>query len=200
MKLKFAVPLLFVALPALAQMPPPPTKDPTKIPAGAYAVEPYHTQVLWGVSHMGFSTFYGEFTTASGTLTLDPTHPDKSAVDVTIQTGSVSTPVGKLTDELKSADWLDATQFPTAEFKSTKVSVSGDKAKIVGELTLHGVTKPVTLVATLNGGGPNPMTKKFTVGFQASGKIKRSDFGVTKYVPLIGDEIDLTISAPFEQQ
>jgi polyisoprenoid-binding protein YceI len=200
MKLKYVAPLLLIALPALGQMPPPPTKDPAKIPAGAYAVEPNHTEVLWGVSHMGFTTYYGQFTAASGSLTLDPAHPDKSEVDVTIQTGSVSTAVPKLTDELKSADWLDATQFPTAEFKSTKVTVTGDKAKILGSLTLHGVTKPVTLVATLNGGGPNPMDKKFTVGFQATGKIKRSDFGVTKYVPLIGDEVDLIISAPFEQQ
>ena len=114
---------------------------------------------------------------------------------------SVYTPSDKLTGELKSADWLDAAKFPAMTFTSTKIEKTGDTtAKVTGNLTLHGVTKPVTLDAKLFGVGPNPFNKKLTVGFEVTGTIKRSDFGVTKYVPMIGDDVDLNISAPFEKQ
>ena len=86
-------------------------------------------------------------------------------------------------------------------FKSTRVEKTGaTTAQVTGDLTLHGVTKPVTLQARFFGFGANPFNKKPTVGFEVTGKIKRSDFGVTKYVPMIGDEVDLSISAPFEKQ
>ena len=86
-------------------------------------------------------------------------------------------------------------------FKSEKVVATGkDTADVEGQLTLHGVTRPVTLHATFNGAGVNPMDKHYTVGFDAKGRIKRSDFGVKTYVPLIGDEVDLILSAAFEKQ
>lgn len=205
MKLRLLCALLILAVPAWAQTPPPaPTKDPTKIEAGTYALEPYHTRVLWAVSHFGFSTYYGEFTLAQGKLTLDPAAPAKSTLEVTIQTNNISTPNTILTGELRGPQWFDTKQFPTITFKSTKVipgtGKDKDTAKIEGDLTMHGVTKPITLTAKLNGGGANPMSKKYTVGFEVSGKIKRSDFGVTQYVPMVGDDVDLIISAPFEKQ
>jgi polyisoprenoid-binding protein YceI len=84
-------------------------------------------------------------------------------------------------------------------FKSTKVTETGkDAAKVTGDLTFHGVTKPVTLAVKFNGAGTNPLDKKYTAGFEVSGKIKRSDFGMKTYVPLIGDDVDLIISAGFE--
>ena len=191
--------LALLAVPALAQTAP--TKDPAKVDAGTYGVEPYHTRVMFSVNHIGFSTYYGEFQKTSGTLSLDPTKPSASQLDVTVDTGSVYTPSDKLTGELKSADWLDAGKFPSITFKSTKIEKTGtDTAKVMGELTLHGVTKPVTLTAKFNGAGMNPLDKKYTAGFEVSGKIMRSDFGVKTYVPLIGDEVDLIISAPFEKQ
>jgi polyisoprenoid-binding protein YceI len=177
------------------------TKDASKVEAGTYNVEPAHTRVLFSVDHMGFTSYFGEFTKASGTLVLDPAKPDASKLDVTIDTGSVSTPSEKLTGELKSDAWLDAGKFPAITFKSTKVSKTGaDTAHVTGDLTMHGVTKPVTLTVKLNGAGINPLDKKYTTGFAVSGKIKRSDFGVKTYVPLIGDEVDLTISGAFEKQ
>jgi polyisoprenoid-binding protein YceI len=190
---------LCAAAPALAQMAP--TRDPSKIPTGTYAVDPAHTQVLFAVSHMGFSTFSGVFTDASGTLSLDPKTASASALKVSVPVASVLTTSPKLNDELKSAQWLDATQFPTMTFTSTKVVPDGkDKAKVTGDLTLHGVTKPVTLDVTLVGAGVNPLDKKFTVGFEAKGDIKRSDFGVKTYVPLIGDTLHLSIAGAFEHQ
>jgi polyisoprenoid-binding protein YceI len=177
------------------------TKPAVKIEPGAYAVDPYHTQVTFAVSHMGFTEFRGRLGNVSGTLQLDADHPAGSSFEVTVPTDSVNTPVDKLTEELKGDQWLDAKANPQITFKAKSVTVTGPKtAKVTGDLTLHGVTKPVTLDAKLNGGGVNPLDKKFTVGFELAGKVKRSDFGVKTYLPLIGDDVDLTISAAFEKQ
>lgn len=190
--------LALLATPVLAQTPGMP--DPSKVEAGSYGVEPSHTRVRFSLSHFGFTTYSGDFNKTSGTLTLDPAKPANSKLDVTVSVDSVYTPSDKLTGELKSADWLDAGKFPDMTFKSTKVEKTGAMtAKVMGDLTLHGVTKPVTLDAKFFGAGPNPFNKKLTVGFEVSGKIKRSDFGVTKYVPMIGDEVEILISAPFEK-
>jgi polyisoprenoid-binding protein YceI len=174
---------------------------PAAPPSGVYAVEPHHTQVMFGISHLGFSTFYGVFSGASGSLTLDGGNPAASQLDVSVPTASVTTINATLNDELRSADWLDATAFPAMTFHSTKISLtSPTTADVTGDLTLHGVTRPVTLQAKLNTPGLNPMNKAYTVGFEVSGHIKRSDFGVTKYVPFIGDDVQLIISAPFEHK
>jgi polyisoprenoid-binding protein YceI len=177
-----------------------PNLSPAAVNAGAYTVEPMHTRVLFAVSHMGFTTWYGEFTNVSGTLTLAPKAVATSTLDIKIPTDTVSTSNTKLDGELKSPVWFDAAQFPTIEFKATHIVKTGrDTANITGDLTFHGVTKPVTLHAAFNGAGVNPLSKQYTVGFNATGEIKRSDFGVKTYVPLIGDEVTLTISAAFVQ-
>ena len=112
---------------------------------------------------------------------------------------SVETTVPKLTEELKGDQWFDAAKFPTATFTSTSITPSGkDAATINGTLTLHGVTKPMVLAAHLNGGGVNPLDKAYTVGFEATGTVKRSDFGVSAYVPMVSDDVRLTIAGAFE--
>ncbi|GJD54671.1 YceI family protein [Methylobacterium dankookense] len=184
---------------ALAQTPP--TRDPAQIQAGTYAVDPGHTQVGWRVSHMGFSNYAGGFSEVSGTLDLQPKNPAAAKLSIRIPVASVATTNAKLTDELKSAQWLDAGQYPEMTFVSTKVAPAGkDKATVTGDLTLHGVTKPVTLDVTLVGAGVNPLNKKVTVGFEATGVLKRSEFGVKTYLPLIGDALHLTIAGAFERQ
>jgi polyisoprenoid-binding protein YceI len=185
------------SLPALAQA----THNPAEVQAGSFAVDTYHTQVGFTLSHMGFSNFSGRLDGVTGTLTLADGDHSASKLSVTIPAKSFSTPNAKLNDELVSADWFDAAKFPTITFTSTKVTSTGpDSATITGDLTLHGVTKPVTLTAKFVGAGANPMMKKYTVGFDATGVIKRSDFGVTKYVPLIGDEVTLDLHGAFEKQ
>jgi polyisoprenoid-binding protein YceI len=172
--------------------------NPASVQGGTYAIEPTHTRLLFAVDHFGTSTWYGDFTHASGSLKLDPKNPAASQVEVSVPIASVSTTNAVLDGELKSPDWFDAAKYPTMTFKSTKVTVTGPgRATVAGELTLHGVTKPVVLDARLKGAGPNPMTKAYMVGFDATGKIKRSEFGVTKYVPVVGDEVTLILSAPF---
>ncbi len=183
-----------LSAPAFAQA----SRDTAAVQAGTYNVDPDHTQVNWAVSHLGFSVYHGRFDKVSGTLTVDPKAPANDKLDVTIDAASIDTPSAKLTGELAGDKWFDAKQFPSITFKSTKVVASGkDHAKVTGDLTLHGVTKPVTLDVAFLGAGPNPFFKVYTLGFQASGTIKRSDFGVTTYAPAIGDETTLTLSGAF---
>ena len=185
--------------PASAQTAPNP--DPAAVQAGTYALETNHARVLFAVSHMGFSTWYGDFSGATGSLTLDPKNPAAASLSVTIPVASVTTTNTKLDGELKSADWFDAAKFPTISFKSTAVTLtSPTTALVAGDVTFHGVTKPVTLQAAFKASGANVMTKAFTIGFEVKGKLKRTDFGVATYVPLIGDDVELIISAPFEKK
>ncbi|WP_242095303.1 MULTISPECIES: YceI family protein [unclassified Sphingomonas] len=204
---RFILPLALAALvasPTLAQMAiPDPLHGagaPADVAAGTYALEPTHTQVTFSVSHMGISPFAGTFSGGSGKLTIDPAKPTAATVSVTIPTTSIQTTSTKLTEELNSADWLDTARFPTATFKSTAVRAMGGGAEIDGMLTLHGVTKPVVLRARFFGAATNPMSKKASVGFLGRIAIKRADFGVTKYVPLVSDETVLVINAAFEKQ
>ena len=194
---------LSAALPcvASAQMTLPASIEPSKVQSGRYAVEPSHTQLLFSVSHMGFSTYYGQFSNLHGSLELDASNPVRSRFEIHVPVSSVSTTSDKLTGELKSDAWLDAAADPEITYRSTRVTPIGHSyALVYGNLTLHGVTRPLALKVRLVGAGVNPLDKKYTVGFDLSGTIRRSDFGVKAYVPLIGDVVTLTIAGVFEKQ
>jgi polyisoprenoid-binding protein YceI len=199
---RYVIPALMAAalLPAaaMAQMGGSPT---TPVPAGTYKVDSHHTLAAFAINHMGFNDFYGVIPNATGTLMLDPANPSADMLDISLPTAGISTTNSVLDGELKDPSWLDAAKYPDIHFTATKVTQTGaHTAHIDGNLTLHGVTKPVALDATFGGAGTNPLTKTFTIGFSATGMFKRSDFGVTKYVPLIGDDIHLLITAAFEKQ
>ena len=187
--------------PALAQAvsaPQPPNTNPADVQSGAYSIEPTHTRVLFALSHMGFTTWYGQFTNVSGTLTLNPKALSTSTLDITIPTDTISTSNTKLDGELNSPNWLDTAKYPTITFKSTKIVRTGhDTARVTGDLTFHGVTRPETLNVTFNAAGVNFLTHQYTAGFNATGMIKRSDFNETTYVPVIGDNVSLIISSAF---
>jgi polyisoprenoid-binding protein YceI len=187
-----------VSAPASAQVV---TKDPGHVQSGNYTVEPAHTRVLFAVSHMGFTTWYGDVSGASGTLDFNAKAPTHSKLSITLPTGSISTTNPKLDGELKSPTWLDAAKYPTITFNATSITRTGhDTGRIKGELTLHGVTQPVTLDAHFNGGGINPLDKAYTIGFDGTTTIQRSAFGIKTYVPLIGDTVTVTISSAFERR
>jgi polyisoprenoid-binding protein YceI len=189
-----------LAAPAAALAQAAPDTNPADVKAGTYQVEPTHTRILFAVSHMGFTTWYGDFTGASGTLTLDPKDLAATKFDIIIPANSVSTTNTKLDGELNGPDWFDTAKYPTIEFKSEKLVRTGrDTANVTGELTFHGVTRPETLHVTFNAAGMNMLSKQYTAGFNASGMLKRSDFNQSTYVPLIGDDVTLTISAAFVQ-
>ncbi|BBE34617.1 YceI family protein [Sphingosinicella microcystinivorans] len=200
MKAQFvALALLGFAAPALAQGQPG-AEAAAKVAAGTYTVDTDHTQIAWGINHLGFNVYYGIFGNPTGTLTLDPAKPEAASVSLTIPVDKVTTTSEKLNAHLKSADFFDTAKFPTATFKSTGVVVDGLKAKIAGDLTIKGITKPVVLDARFTGTGPNPMSKIETVGFEASATIKRSDYGITYALPVLGDEVSLHITAAFERR
>jgi len=196
--LALAAALLTFAASAAAAAP----ADPAAPPAGGYTIEPTHARVLFAVEHFGISTWYGDFTHVSGVLTLDPKTPAASRVEVSVPTDSLSTTNAGLDATLKGPDWFDVARFPTMTFRSTKVTLTGsDRASVEGELSLHGVTRPVTLEARFKGAfGPNAIAKSYMIGFEVRGRIKRSDFGISRYAGTIGDDVDLIISAPFERK
>jgi polyisoprenoid-binding protein YceI len=160
-----------------------------------YTLDPGHTMVLFSWNHFGFSNPTANLGQVEGTLVYDEKDPSKATVEATLPLAGLDSFVPKLDEHLKSADFLDAAKYPTVTFKSTKVVPAGKgKLKVTGDLTVHGVTKPVTLDVSLNKVGPHPMMKVQTVGFDATTTIKRSDFGVGAYVPNVSDEIKIRIT------
>jgi polyisoprenoid-binding protein YceI len=158
-----------------------------------YILDSQHSYVLWHAKHFGYSTQVGKFY-ANGNLTLDDKKPQNSKINVTIAIADISTGIAELDKHLKSKLFFDAEKFPTATFKSSSVDVTGKTTAMVGGmLTLHGVTKPVTLSVVFNQQGKNPITDKPTVGFTATAMIKRSDFGISTLLPGIGDDVKLDI-------
>ncbi len=202
-KLITALTLAALALPALAQMPTeaPGKPDAKRVTAGTYTVDSNHTLVAWGVNHMGFNTYFGLFGGATGTLVLDPARPSAAKVSIDIPISGLTTTNPKLNTHLSSPDFFDAAKFTSAHFESTMVMVKGTTAEIMGNLTLHGVTKPITLHAKFVGAGTSLAMagSKATVGFYADAGIKRSEFGMGAFVPLVSDEVDLHITAAFEK-
>lgn len=168
--------------------------------ADKYDIDPTHTQVQFTYNHMGFSNITGRFDEVTGDFLFDAADPTKSSVSITIPVSSISTGVAKLDEHLLKADFFDAAQFPTATFKSTGVTAAGEgKLAVAGDLTIHGVTRPVVLDVTINGIGEHPMRKAPAAGFDASASIKRSDFGVGAYVPAVSDEVTLSITVEANQ-
>jgi polyisoprenoid-binding protein YceI len=194
-----ALSLAAMAVPAFvtAQMPGAP--DAARVTAGTYKVDPNHTQVVWSVNHLGFSTLYGAFGAKDGSLTIDPKNLAAAKVSISFAVAEMAVTSAKFATHLQSADFFDAAKFPTATFVSTGVQASGTTAKIMGNLTIHGVTKPVTLDAKLMGAGTNPMSKAVTTGFTATATIKRSEFGLGMAAPVVSDDVMLHITAAFEK-
>jgi len=164
-----------------------------------YTIDPAHSSAQFTIRHMMITNVRGSFSGVTGTVVFDPENSADSSVDAVIDATTLNTNDPARDGHVKGADFLAVEQFPTITFKSSKVEVTGEgEAKVTGALTIHGVTKKVVLDAKFNAAGPNPIFKIYTVGFEVSGKIKRSDFGVSKYVPVVGDEVTLIISAAFD--
>ncbi len=160
-----------------------------------YSLDTDHTSVIVAWDHFGFSHPTADIPGTKGTIVFDKDHPAQSRVDVTLPITKIDTHVPLLTKEFLGADYFDTAKYPSAVFHSTKVTATGDnKFDVEGNLTLKGITKPVTLHATLNKQGMHPMVKKEAIGFDATASFKRSDFKLDKYVPAVADEVTLTIS------
>jgi polyisoprenoid-binding protein YceI len=190
------------AAPAATAKPAPP-----QVPAGDYTLDKSHANLEFKVNHLGFSHYTARFADFDAKLKFDPAHPEASTVEATIDPRSLTlpTPPAGFKDELTGKAWLDAGQYPAITFRSTKVEVSGVySAKVTGDFTLHGVTKPVTLDVVFNGGyAGHPMDPHARVGFSGHGTFNRSDFGIAFGVPAKGttmgvsDAVDVNIEAEF---
>ncbi|HSD61312.1 MAG TPA: YceI family protein [Burkholderiales bacterium] len=178
-KILLAILAASVAAPALA--------------AESYTLDSRHTYPSFEVNHLGFSTQRGRFNKTSGRIVLDR-QAKTGSVDVVIEAASVDTGLDKLEEHLRGEEFFNAEKFPTLSFKSRAVTFSGDKpATVEGDFTLLGVTRPVTLTITAFNCGVHPLTRKDLCGADATATIKRSEFGMTKYVPGVGDEVKLSI-------
>lgn len=205
-----ALPLLLAApLAGQPAMPAPGSKNPAAVTGGTYTADPEHTLVEWELDHLGFSPYFGLFGQITGTLTLDPKNPAAAKVDITVPVSKVTTASAGLTSHLLRApaqpdgrpDFFGAAPAD-ARFVSTGVEVvDADEAKVTGDLTLNGVTRPVTLGVEFYGAGKAPaqMGGKENIGFEARATLRRSDFGLGFGVPMVGDEVQLKIAAAFQK-
>ena len=184
MRIVFATLLagLLVALPAVAK-------------PITYSLDPDHTQIRVVWNHFGFSHPSANFTHVTGTLVYDAEDPARSSVRVDIPMSGLDTHVAALDEHLKGADFFDIAKYPQAHFASTAVREAGKgRLTVTGDLTVHGVTRPVTLEVTINRIGMQPMRKVPAAGFDATATLKRSDFGVGAYAPSVSDEVRLHIT------
>lgn len=200
-----AVLLLATAASAAETAPPPASALP--IPAGDYTLDKAHASLVFQLSHLGFSRFTARFTRFDARLAFDPAKLTSARLEATIDPRSISSdnpPAGFL-ESLQGAQWLDAVKFDTMTFRSTDVAAAGpQRLRVTGDFTLHGVTKPVALLVTFNGGyAGHPMDPNARIGFSALGTLKRSDFGIALGIPApgttmgVGDEIEIALQAEF---
>jgi len=171
-----------------------------EIKPGQYQLDREHATILFKVDHMGFSSFVGRFNQFDASLNFDPENIDSTRLEAVVDTASVDVNNEKFARALRGGFWLDSERFPQAYFKTTGVrSRSGKNIEFMGELTLLGVTKPIVLNVKVNGAANNLLTGKYTLGFLAEAKFLRSDFGLDRFSPAVGDEITLEIHAEFQR-
>jgi len=176
------------------------------VSGAAFAAETYvfdkgHTEIRFSWSHFGLSRMSGLILDYDGSLTFDAAAPENSALELKANAGSLWTHVDDLTKHLKAAEFFDTAKHPSITFKTTKIEKTGDKTgKITGDLTVKGVTKPVTFDTELNFLGNHPYYNKPSLGFSAKARVKRSDFNLGAFVPAIPDEIEITIETELNQK
>jgi polyisoprenoid-binding protein YceI len=186
-----------VLAPTAEQAPP----SPDNVLPGVYVIDTKETLVRYGTNHMGFNEFWGTFPGATGSLTIDPKAIASTKLDVTVPIATVETTNRELDGLLFSDQFFDADKYPRMHFVSTAVTRTGERtAKVAGDLTMHGVTRPIVLDVTFTGAGPNAFSKVPTIGFSGESQVNRSDFGMGKYVPIVSDATTITVSVAFEKR
>lgn len=173
--------------------------DPIDAPAGIYHLDPHHWSVTFDVDHFGYTRFVMRFDRMQADLDFHPDDPAQSKVTAHIQAASIDTNDSELDDLVRGPELLESERFPEITFVSRALRATGKTTgEMTGDLTIHGETRPVTLMVTFNGGAPNPLTGRHTLGFSASGHFSRAAFGLMSWYPAVGREIQLRIEAEFE--
>ena len=174
------------------------TRVPAEVQAGAYKLDPSHGKITWSVDHLGFSKYYGQFVNVAAELTLDPANPAASTLTATIPLTDVAPNDDGLKRHLQTPDFFDTANHPVATFRSVHIMLDPAKpneAMVHGELTLRGVTKPVTMEVEFNQAGQT--RGGYKAGFDGEATIKRSEFGINFALPALGDEVKLHIEGEF---
>jgi polyisoprenoid-binding protein YceI len=166
------------------------------MPASAqtYQIDPVHSSLLFRVKHMDTAYVYGMFTSMKGTVVVDEANPARSSINIEVDANSVYTHNEQRDNHLRSPDFFNTRQFPTITFKSTQVRrINANTVQVRGDLTIRGVTRPITANVTLTGKGKNPQGKDI-IGFETTFTIRRSEFGIRYGLPGLGDEVQVTLS------
>jgi polyisoprenoid-binding protein YceI len=172
--------------------------EATALRDGAYMLDKDHAALLFGIDHLGFSTFPGRFERFDVSLDFDTDNPQAARIEAVIDMTSLDIANDEFAATLMGPDWFDAGAYPEASFRSTAITLTGDNSgEMTGEMTLHGVTAPVTFEVTFNGGGRDRLRGAYIVGFSARAMIDRTAFGVSRFRGLITDEVGITIEAEF---
>lgn len=177
---------------------PKPTADREKLRSGAYVLDPEHVSVLFKIDHLGFSTYVGRFKAVEASLDFDAADPSAARLEAIIEIASLDVPTDAFAQTLTGPGWFDAGAFPQAIFRSETITVTGDNTgRVEGGLTLHGVTAPFALDVVFNGGDRDFLRGAYVIGFSATGRLDRTQFGVDKFSGVIADEVLLEIEAEF---
>jgi polyisoprenoid-binding protein YceI len=204
--LKSTVVAVFVASAAIsanvsAQAQAPFSKDFSTQPAGEYVLDKSHASVTWRVSHLGLSQYTARFDKMDGKINFAPATSTASKVEFTIDATSINTGLAPFNKKLQAVEYFDAEKNPTITFKSVKIEpIAGGKFKMTGDMTLRGVTKPMTWDVTFNGGVYNRFAQAHAVGFSAKGIVKRSEWGMKELIPVVGDDVEVTLEVEFNQR
>ena len=199
-----AAALCALALPAcstIGRLAPEPEAAATAIREGEYRLDPDHAALLFKVKHFGLSTVVGRFNDFDASLSFDEEDPSAATLEAVIEVGSLDVASEEFAEVLLSGNWLNAETHPQASFRSTAIEVTGETTgRLTGDLTLNGVTAPVTLDVVFNGGVRNILTQRYTLGFEATGAFDRADFGIDRFGGMVGDEVVLELHVEFQRQ
>jgi len=173
----------------------------SEMPSGKYTLDKTHAYITFSYSHLGFSNPHVGFNEFEVNLDLDSDRPEDSKLDVLIDATSIDSRVEEFDGHLKSEKYFDTANYPEITFTSTRIESTGDGTyDVTGDLTIKGVTKPVTFAATINKADMHPMRKVPTIGVSAATKVMRSDWGIDRAVPSVGNEVTIDIEVELPQQ
>ncbi len=172
--------------------------DPVALPSGEYHLDPHHWSITFDVDHLGYSRFVMRFDRADAKLDFDAANPERSHLSVTIKAASIDSNVSELDDLLRSDSLLDSAHYPEIRFTARELHRTGkNTGEMMGDLTLLGKTQPVSVMVTFNGGAANPITGDDSLGFSAHAQFDRASFGLSKWYPAVGNQINVAIQAEF---
>lgn len=175
--------------------------DLAELPAGDYRLDPNHTTLLFKVTHFGISTFVGRFNEVDATLIFDSAHPENSELHGSVKMDSLDINAEDFAETLRGCSWLCAKKYPEARFiTKEKAVVSGNELVFSGNMIFRGITAPIKIYVTVNGGADSMLTGRYSIGFDAHFTFLRSDFGMGNFAPAVSDKVTVEVYTEFQKQ